>query len=138
MFALVFALSCATTAFAAGLTCPYCNDTLASEEAYNEHISEKCTVLFPEKPADPMVCAECGAAFKDATQYNIHITEIHVPKATWGDAVEAFFLDLDYSDFTSILDKITDALTGVGLPGLVVKVIDLLEQGVIALLGEIK
>lgn len=138
MFALIFALSCATTAFAADLTCRYCSESFSSEKAYNEHIAEKCPVLFPEKPAAPMVCEECGAAFKDAEQYNIHITEIHVPKASWGDQVGEFFLGLDYSDFKSVLDKITEALTGIGLPGLLVKVIDLLEQGVNALIGEIK
>ncbi len=143
MFALIFALSCATTAFAASLTCPYCDDIITSEKAYNEHISKKCPVLFADNKGDTVYYCDyseygCTAYFSSKSEYENHLDVCHFKKTTWGDKVEAFFADLDYADFTAVLDKITDALTGIGLPGLVVKVIDLLEQGVIALIGEIK
>lgn len=143
MFALIFALSCATTAFAADLTCPYCNEAISSEKAYNEHISKKCPVLFADNKGDILYYCDyteygCSAYFKSEAEYKKHIEICPFKKTTWGDKVEAFFLDLDYSDFTEILGKVTDALKGIGLPGLLIKVIDLLEQGVTALIGELK
>lgn len=128
--ALIFALSCAAPAFAATNTCPYCDKVIKSEAAYNKHIASECPVLYPPKPAEPMYCETCGAVFEDPEQYEIHITEIHVIEPSWGDAVGDFFLGLDYSDFKGVLDKITDALTGIGLPGIVNTIIGLLEDAI--------
>lgn len=144
VFALIFALSCAATAFAAvNLECPDCHKAdFATEKDYNKHLESECPVRFGGNTDDsiaPMYCEfGCGAAFYDAEQYEIHVTE-NCPnrKTTWGQEVENFFLGLDYEDFTNVLDKITEALTGIGLPGILNTIIGLLEEGVIALLGAI-
>ena len=141
VFALIFALSCAAPAFAA-MTCPYCDAILQTEAAYNKHISEECEELFGNNQGAVIYYCDyakygCTARFTDESNYEKHLELCAFKKETWGDKVEAFFLDLDYDDFTEVLDKITEALVGVGFPGLVVKLIDLLEQGVTALIGEI-
>lgn len=141
VFALIFALSCAAPAFAA-MTCPHCNESLATEAAYNKHILKECTELFGNNKGDIVYYCDyaeygCTAYFGSEANYEKHLEICSFKKETWGDKVEAFFLDLDYDDFTEVLDKITEALVDAGLPGIVVKIIDLLEEGVIALLGEI-
>lgn len=141
VFALVFALSCATTAFAAvNLVCPDCGATgFETEAAYNKHIESECPYLsLSQKPQGPYTCEFCGNVFKDKEQYEIHVNETCPKRETsWGDEVENFFLNLDYEDFTNVLDKVTEALTGIGLPGIVNTIIGLLEDAVIALLGAI-
>lgn len=142
-FALIFALSCAAPAFAADITCPEegCSATFETEKDLNKHLTSECPVRFGNNKGDAgkdiMVCSTCGAAFYNEEQYNIHKTDIHPDEPTWGEAVEEFFLNLDYSDFKELLDKATEALTGIGFPGLVVKLIDLLEDAIEGIIGAI-
>ena len=142
-FALIFALSVAAPAFAVNNVCPACGkDNFATEKDYNAHIESQCPVIFGGNKTDEekaMHCEfGCGAVFYDPAQYEIHVNETCPDrKTTWGDAVANFFLDLDYSDFKGVLDDITDALTGIGLPGIVNTIIGLLEDGVKAIIDAI-
>lgn len=142
MFALIFALSCASTAFAASNTCPHCSLVIEAEKDYNKHLSEECPNLYSGNTGAIIYYCDytdngCTAKFTEEGEYEKHLEICPFKKTSWGDEVANFFLDLDYEDFTNVLDKITEALVGVGLPGILVSIIDLLEQGVTALIGEL-
>ena len=138
-FALIFALSVAAPAFAVNNTCPACGkDNFATEKDYNTHIASECPVLYDNSTVVYHCKFGCGAVFTDPAQYEIHITETCPDRKTsWGEEVENIFLGLDYSDFKSVLDDITEALTGIGLPGIVNTIIGLLEDGVKAIIDAI-
>lgn len=54
VFALIFALSACTVAFAGSFKCEHCKANFSTEELYKAHINGECTVLF-------QACEYCAA-----------------------------------------------------------------------------
>ncbi len=133
MFALIFALSAATTAFAAANTCPYCGIEIATEKEYNKHLKTDCPKL--SHAADNVVTQYCPyegctAKFKDPKQYEAHLEECDFKKETNRDKVEGFFENLELSDITK---TVTDLLAKINFSDLAVKAIELIEKAVLAI-----
>lgn len=142
MFALIFALSFATSAFAVTNTCTYCGEEISVEKDFNKHLEQLCPVLYPEKDPDAgkQYCPYdgCTGEFLDPAQYEIHLEKCPMKPseddASIADKIADFFENLKFED---ILNTVNDLFSKINFTDIVVKIIDLLEEGVNALLGAI-
>ena len=142
VFALVFALSAVTTAFAAANICPHCKEEIESESDYNKHLKSECPELSnaADNKEDKVIyyCPYegCGAKFTIASEYKKHVEETCLCKTepTFLEKVEDFFVNFDIN---SAIDTVEGLLSKVDFEGLLIKVIDLLEKGVTAIIGAI-
>lgn len=124
VFALIFALSTATIAFAASLSCPYCDEILTSESKYNKHIESECPALYSN---NIYYCTNpgCSAHFKSQEEYYNHIENTCLFKQeTNRDKVENFFADLDLGE---IMETINNLLAKINFSDLLVKLLDLIN-----------
>ncbi len=136
VFALIFALSAATTAFAMANTCPYCGVEIVSEKEYNAHVFGKCPVKYPEAAKTYKECPYgCGAKYEDNEQYEIHVANCSMKKETTEEKIVNFIKNIDWK---AIGEKVSGVVAKIDFPSLVNKLIGLVEQAVVAIIGAVK
>lgn len=155
VFALIFALSACTVAFAAAenLTCDTCKVKLADEKAYNAHVNGGCLIDFKacqycaakvatadldaheaECPKGASTCDKCGAdlANKAAADAHTCATEDVVNNVA-DKAIDA----LKAVDWKALADKVVEAVKGIDFEGIIAKIKPIIEK-VVAFVGEIE
>ncbi|MBQ2841409.1 MAG: hypothetical protein IJE72_00070 [Clostridia bacterium] len=144
ILALVIALSVAVTAFAASTyQCPYCLEVIEGEKAYNVHLDKKCPEvgndIKKEEAKEEAVATPCpygcGAEFMIEAEYEKHLGICDKKTdPTFAEKVEDFIVNFTFDDAIGAVEEL---LAKVDFPGLLVKVIDLLEKAVTAIIGAI-
>ena len=151
VFALIFALSACTVAFAdaAVWTCPEegCKAVLSTQALYDAHVNGGCLVKFTDCeycearvartdidahiascPKYSETCEYCTAEFDKKADYDAHECEVlntvenEDVAGVVGDAIEAV-KNIDWED---VLAKVIDFISGIDFEGLIGKVSDLL------------
>ena len=130
VFALIFALSAATTAFAVANTCPHCGQYIETEKAFNEHLDKTCPVLHPVKPCP---YEGCGAKFQDEEQY-----EIHVAKCPKKSDKDKFIEKIKGIDYKAIVTKVIGVVQKIDFPAIIAKILPVIEKAVKAIVGAVK
>lgn len=155
LFALIFALSATTVAFAGveTLTCDTCFEVLPSLAEYNKHVSGGCLVDFePCKycggnianenleahqlmcPKGAGKCEFCGKDYATQADYAAHkeadckvTTSIgdKIPVATVVDKVVEVVKGIDWADLGG---KVVDAVKGIDFEGLIAKIKPIFEK----------
>lgn len=155
LFALIFALSATTVAFAGveNLTCDSCFEVLPTLAKYNEHISGGCLVDFEpcqyckgnirnenleaheaNCPKGAGTCEFCGADYGTQAEYAAHkendckvTTAIgdKIPVATVVDKIVEVVKGIDWADLGG---KVVDAVKGIDIGGLVEKIKPIFEK----------
>ena len=155
LFALMFALSATTVAFASveDLTCDTCFEVLPSLTEYNKHVSGGCLVDFEpcqyckgniknenlaaheaNCPKGAGTCEFCGADYGTQAEYAAHkesdckvTTSIgdKVPVATLVDKVVELVKGIDWADLG---DKVVGAVKGIDFNGLIEKIKPVFEK----------
>ena len=133
VFALIFALSAATTAFAMANICPYCGVEIVSEKVYNEHVLGKCPVKYPKTYKE---CPYgCGAKFEDNEQYEIHVASCSMKKETIQDKIVNFIKNTDWK---ALGEKISGVIAKINFPKIMNTLIGLVEKAVVGIIGAVK
>lgn len=130
VFALIFALSAATTAFAVANTCPHCGQYIETEKAFNEHLDKTCPKLHPVKTCP---YEGCGAKFQDEEQYEIHVAKC--PKKTDKDK---FIEKIENIDYKAIATKVIGLVQKIDFPAIIAKIIPIVEKAVNYIVSAIK
>ena len=121
VFALIFALSAATTAFAVANTCPHCGQYIETEKAFNEHLDKTCPY------------EGCGAKFQDEEQY-----EIHVAKCPKKSDKDKFIEKIKGIDYKAIVTKVIGVVQKIDFPAIIAKILPIIEKAVKAIVGAVK
>jgi len=155
VFALIFALSACTVAFASAenLTCESCKAKLVDEKAYNAHINGGCLVDFKdcqycaakvatadleahegECPKGAYACDKCGKEFANKNAGKDHTCATEDVAATVLDKIIEALKSVDWA---ALANKIVDFVRGIDLEGIIGKVKPLIEK-VTGFIGEIE
>lgn len=162
VFALIFALSACTVAFAseADLTCESCKAKLVDAKAYAAHVNGGCLIDFKDCPycsarvatanldahkADcpkgAGKCEYCDAAYDTQADYEAHKKECKMI-TTVGSEDAAKIVDkiieaLKSVDWAELANKVVDAVKSIDLEGIIAKVKPIIEK-VVGFVGEIE
>lgn len=146
VFALIFALSACTVAFAAAadLTCDTCLVKLADEKAYAAHVNGGCLVDFKacqycdakvatanldaheaECPKGASTCDKCGAELANEAAADAHtcVTE-DVAKNVVDKVIDA----LKDVDWEGVIGQVKDAIGSIDLEGIIAKIKPIVEK----------
>ncbi|MBE6820033.1 MAG: hypothetical protein E7516_03180 [Ruminococcaceae bacterium] len=146
VFALIFALSACTVAFAGAddLTCDTCLAKLADEKAYNAHVNGGCLVDFKacqyceakvatanleaheaECPKGASACDKCGADLANKAAADAHeCAPADIANNVLDKAIDA----LKNVDWADVANKIVDAVKGIDFEGIIAKIKPIFEK----------
>ncbi len=144
VFALIFALSACTVAFAADFECETCHAVLASQKDLDAHKNGGCLVDFKtcqycaakvatdnleaheaDCPKGASTCDKCGAALATQADAKAHACATEdVANNVLDKVVDA----LKEVDWASLANKVVDAVKGIDFEGLIAKIKPLIEK----------
>ncbi len=144
IFALIFALSAFTAAFAASsddvYECPHCKAEIIGEAAFNKHLDKTCPVVGTDAKIEDgeviYICPYgCGAKFRIEKEYYNHLDVCFSKKdPSFAQKVEDFIVNFNFDE---ALETVDGLLSKVDFGSILVTIIDLLEKGVMAIIGAI-
>lgn len=144
VFALIFALSACTVAFAADYECETCHAVLASEKDLTAHKNGGCLVDFKdcqycaakvatdnleaheaECPKGASTCEKCGAALANVAAADAHECDTKDVAENVADKVIDALKEVDWK---ALADKVVEAVKGINFDEIVAKIKPLVEK----------
>lgn len=149
VFALIFALSACTVAFAADYECTVCHAILADQKALDEHNNGGCLEQFrdcqycgakvlkdsladheADCPKGACACDYCGEDFATKGEYDAHLETCkaennNIPVASIMDKIVEAVKGIDWAD---LANKVVEAVKGIDFEGIIAKIKPIIEK----------